>query len=169
MTNQTQTQYFDLHTTGIGYVYRIREVKPKKGNPFWACDVSALRGSSDSAEYTKFDCRISGEEALHLIRRCENAVEAKKNVLIGFRIGDIYAETFTFMNGEKKGQTGVSMKGRLLYVSFIKVDGELVYKAEKKSQTDEAQAEPVTEKAPADPVAEEAPAEPAETPEVLAA
>ncbi len=132
MTTNTNTKYFDLHTRGIGYVNRIREVTPKKGDAFWACSIAALRGDSESTEYTYIDCRVSGAEATKLIRRCEEAVNANKKVLIGFTVGDIYPELFT--KGEKKDQPGVSIKGRLLFVSFIKRDGEEVYRAPQKEK-----------------------------------
>ena len=32
MTTSTDKSYFDLHITGLGYLNRIREVKPKKGD-----------------------------------------------------------------------------------------------------------------------------------------
>ena len=32
-TNET-TKYFDLHTTGLGYLNRIRQVTPRDGKPF---------------------------------------------------------------------------------------------------------------------------------------
>jgi predicted Zn-dependent protease len=159
MSNQAQTQqskFFDLHTKGIGYLSRIREVKPKKGDSFWACSIGALRGSSDKPEYTYFDCRISGAEANKLIRRCVEAVDADKKVLIGFTVGDIYTETFTFEKGEKKGQTGASLKGRLLYVSFIKVDGKEVYKAESKPENAETPAPEQAKARPEEQVAETA-------------
>jgi len=38
MTPSNEKSYFDLHISGIGYLNRIREVKPKKGEPFLACD-----------------------------------------------------------------------------------------------------------------------------------
>ena len=34
MTTSTEKSYFDLHITGLGYLNRIREVKPKKGDAF---------------------------------------------------------------------------------------------------------------------------------------
>jgi hypothetical protein len=46
--------------------------------------------------------------------------------IIGFKIADIYPELFTFEKGDKKGQLGVSIKGRLLRVKFAKVNGEAV-------------------------------------------
>lgn len=149
MTNQTQdqaTKYFNLHTSGIGYVNRIREVKPKKGDSFWACNVAGLRGSEDNVDYTYFDCRVSGTEAIKLIKRLAKTIEKAKaegkedknlpKILIGFTIGDIYTETFLYESGNKKGETGVTLKGRLLHISLIKVDGKEVYKAPSKEEAD---------------------------------
>lgn len=31
---QTETKYFDLHIQGIGYLNRVREVKPTRAEPF---------------------------------------------------------------------------------------------------------------------------------------
>lgn len=120
-------RYFDLHTSGVGYLSRVREVKVKKGEPFLCVDVSALRGSSDAVEYTRFDCRVSGEEAISVINRLKADIEAKKKVLVGFKIGDLYAETFTYDKGDKAGQTGISLKAHLLRLTFAKVDGVTVY------------------------------------------
>ncbi|NVZ63628.1 DUF3577 domain-containing protein [Pseudomonas gingeri] len=130
MSNQTnETKYFDLHTTGIGYLNRIREVKPKKGSPFMAVSVAALKGSSNNVEYSYIDCNVVGAEAEKLIRRCQDAVSLEKKVLVSFRIGDIWPDIFIYEKGDKKGQPGVSLKGRLLFIGWIKVDGETVYEA----------------------------------------
>ena len=58
--------------------------------------------------------------------RLEADVAAEKSVIIGFRIADIYPEMFTFEKGERKGQTGVALKGRLLRIKFAKVNGESI-------------------------------------------
>lgn len=133
MTSSTEKTYFDLHIAGLGYLNRIREVKPKKGDPFLACDIAALNGPSDEVSYVRFDVRVSGTDAQHLIRRCQQAVDAEKKVLIGFRLGDLWTDTFTYSKGKRAGEQGVSLKARLLFVSWIKVEGEVVYKAEPKS------------------------------------
>ena len=99
---------------------------PKKGQQFLACTVSALRGSTEDVSYTKFDCRVSGAEAQKIVKGLKPDVDDEKPVLIGFKIGDIYPEIFTFEKGDKKGQQGVSIKGRLLRVKFAKVNGESV-------------------------------------------
>src|SRR5690606_16814466 len=82
--NQAQStqekQYFDLHTTGIGYLNRIRVVSPKKGQPFLACNIAALSGAADDVVYTRFDCRVSGKEAEALVRQYEDAVKQDQKV-----------------------------------------------------------------------------------------
>ena len=133
MTTSSEKTYFNLHITGLGYLNRIREVTPKKGASFLACDIAAINGPSDAPEYRRFDVRGAVSEAQHLIRRCSDAVAADKKVLIGFRLGDLWTDTFTYTKGERAGQPGVSLKARLLFVSWIKVDGQLVYKAEPKA------------------------------------
>ncbi|MGB5198502.1 MAG: STY4534 family ICE replication protein [Sedimenticolaceae bacterium] len=128
MSNNETNKYFDLHTTGIGYLNRVREVTPKEGNPFLSVTIAALRGSVDNVQYTHFECRVSGRQAQQVVRQVKPAVEGKLKVLIGFTLSDLYAETFTFKNGDKAGETGISLKARLLRVSWAKVDGQPFYK-----------------------------------------
>ena len=157
MTTSTDKSYFDLHITGLGYLNRIREVKPKKGDAFLACDIAALNGPSDEVSYVRFDTRVSGTEAQHLVRRCIQAVDAEKKVMIGFRLGDLWADIFTYSKGKNAGNPGVSLKARLLFVSWIKVDGQLVYKAEPKpTDTDESVTEVPKASAAAGPSSAEA-------------
>nr|BFE89535.1 hypothetical protein GCM10020185_00710 [Pseudomonas brassicacearum subsp. brassicacearum] len=78
--NQSQeaTTYFNLHTVGIGYLNRVREVQVRRGQPFMACDIAALHGATDAVEYTRFDCKVAGGEAERLIRLYMDAVNAEK-------------------------------------------------------------------------------------------
>lgn len=123
------TTYFNLHTQGIGYLNRVREVPVRRGQPFMACDVAALHGASDDVEYTRFDCKVAGGEAERLIREHLEDVRAERKVLIAFRIGDLWVDAFTYEKGERKGQPGASLKGRLIFIEWIKVNGQLTYKA----------------------------------------
>jgi predicted Zn-dependent protease len=120
------SSYFNLHVEGVGYLNRVRTIKPKKGQEFLACTVAALRGSDSDVSYTKFDCRVSGADAQEVVKRLEADVTAEKAVIIGFRIADIYPEMFTFEQGDRKGQPGVAIKGRLLRIKFAKVNGESI-------------------------------------------
>lgn len=167
MTTSNDKTFYNLHTTGLGYLNRVREVKPKKADPFLACDIKALNGASDKLSYVRFDARVSGTEAQHLIRRCANAVKAEKKVLIGFRVGDLWGDIFTHTKGKKTGEQDVSFKVRLLFISWIKVDGVLVYKAEPKpTDSDERESDIPS---PETPTPEEAPAPASPTPAAEAA
>ena len=128
-TNETK-QYFDLHTTGIGYLNRVREVTPKEGTPFLSVTIAALRGSVDNAQYTHFECHVSGKQAQQIVRQLKPAVEGSLKVLIGFTLSDLFAESFTFKNGDKAGETGISLKARLLRITWAKVDGQPFYTAQ---------------------------------------
>ena len=139
----SEKTYFDLHINGLGYLNRIREVgaKNKRGEPFLACDIAALNGASDKVSYVRFDCRVSGKEAQHLVRRCQQAVNAEKKVLIGFKLGDLWTDIFTYAKGKRAGEQGVSLKARLLCIRWIKIDGKLEYQAERPEAEEVAEGE----------------------------
>ena len=130
MSSNETKQYFDLHTTGIGYLNRVREVNPKEGESFLAITIAALRGSVDNAQYTHFECRVSGKKAQEIALRLKPAVEGNQKVLIAFTLSDLFAESFTFKNGDKAGETGISLKARLLRIAWAKVDGQPFYTAQ---------------------------------------
>lgn len=144
----TQNNHFNLHVSGVGYINRIRWVTPKQGGrkaqPFLACSIAALRGNSDEPDYTYFDLRVSGEEARHLVEQAMKDVEDGRKVVVSFKVGDIYPHKYDRnvkvdgrMTGEK--ETACLIKGRLLLINTVTVDGERIYAR----QTDEAdQAQP---------------------------
>jgi hypothetical protein len=141
----TDKKYFDLHVTGIGYLGRAREVPVRRGEPFLALEINALHGAAEQVEYTRFDCRVTGGEAQALVRRFMPRINDRDaKVLVGFRLGDLYPDVFTYQTGDKAGQTGVSLKARLLKIHWIKVNGEWVYTAE---ASDEGTATPEPETA----------------------
>ena len=127
--SDSQTKYFDLHTSGIGYLNRVRIIKPQRSDEFVAADIAALHGSADEVQYTRFDCRVVGKEAQLIVRRVTADVENDRRVLIGFKLSDLYAETFIYKNGERAGEIGISLKARLIRIAWVKVDGETVYTA----------------------------------------
>jgi CRISPR/Cas system-associated endoribonuclease Cas2 len=123
--NHPAIKFFDLHVTGIGYLNRVREVPVRRFQPFLAVDISALHGDSEEVQYTRFDCRVSGSDAKRIIEQLKPLIDNSQNkVLVGFRLGDLYADTFTYTSGDKAGQTGVSLKARLLRIDWVKVNGQ---------------------------------------------
>ncbi|WP_289394415.1 STY4534 family ICE replication protein [Mannheimia haemolytica] len=140
MTTQTSTQknYFNLHTTGIGYLSNIRTVAPKKGDEFLACTIGALIGEAGEgakAEYRYFDCKVVGEAAIDLVNRAKASVEADKKVLISFVLADLWTDTFTYQKdgkNHKKGDAGVMLKARLIRIKSVKIDGVVKYQEPEK-------------------------------------
>jgi hypothetical protein len=127
-SNEQQPQaqektHFDLHVTGIGYLGRIREIKPRKGDPFWACAVNAMHGEIADPDYTRFDLIIRGDKARQRVLFLKDAVDAKKTVVVAFKAGDIYPEAFEYQDGPRKGEVGVVIKGRLLQLGATKIEG----------------------------------------------
>ncbi|WP_342595600.1 STY4534 family ICE replication protein [Salinicola lusitanus] len=142
MSNSTDNQFFDLHITGVGYVNRIRKITPKRGEAFWACDISALNGPANDVEYRRFDCRVSGAEAEKLVKKFAATVADRKEkgtnepkILIGFKLGDLYPDLFTRTKGDRAGETAVSLKARLLFVNWAKVEGDKVYESPRRDET----------------------------------
>jgi len=132
--SNNESKYFDLHTTGIGYLNRVREVTPKEGKPFLSITLSALRGSVDKAQYTHFECHVSGKQAQETVRLLQPHVEGKKKVLIGFTLSDLYADSFVYKKGDKAGESGVNLKARLLRLSWAKVNGQPFYNEKEQAE-----------------------------------
>ena len=139
MQNAQQREFFNLHTNGMGYLNRIRWVptsgRGRKAEPFLACAISALRGSSDQPDYTYFDLRVSGEEAISLIENMMEPVNQGRKVCVTFRIADTYAHPYErdIRDPQTRRPTGKTewtalIKGRLILIYSISVDGEQVYK-----------------------------------------
>ena len=123
--NPPETKYFDLHVSGIGYLNRVREVPVKRAQPFLAVDISALHGDSEDVQYTRFDCRVSGSDAKAIIEHLMPIIADDNNkVLVGFKLGDLYVDTFTYQSGDKAGEIGVSLKSRLLRIDWVKVNSK---------------------------------------------
>ena len=126
MKDSDNVQYFDLHTTGVGYLNRVREVNPENGSSFLTATIAAMHGKSTDVNRTYFDCVAYGEQTQQSVRELKAAVDADQKVLVGFTLSNLTAETFTFQQGEKAGQTGINLKARLIRVAWAKVDGEKV-------------------------------------------
>lgn len=137
--SNAQREYFNLHTSGVGYLSRVRWVTPqgrgRKSEPFLACAISALRGSSDSSDTTYFDLRVSGEEAIGLIESMKQSVDERRKVTVTFRIADTYPHVYERdvrdqQSGRPTGHKEMAalIKGRLILIYSISVDGESVYK-----------------------------------------
>lgn len=59
--------YFNLYTSGLGYINRVCTVTPTRGEPFLCCDLAALCRASDAVEYVRFGCKVTVNEARKLL------------------------------------------------------------------------------------------------------
>ena len=139
MTTNTQNKHFDLHTTGFGFFNRVRRVTPAKGDPYWAVTVAACRG--DENQKTYFECSVVGAKAKALFDEHLSSVTKDDKITASFKLGDLYPETFVYGPGEKQGQTGVCLRARLLKITYLKVNDEVLVQAQQ-------QAEPAPAKTP---------------------
>ncbi|EDT2963670.1 DUF3577 domain-containing protein [Salmonella enterica subsp. enterica] len=126
-----EKKYFDLHTRGIGYISRLRTVTPKgkKSASFLACSIAALRGDSESKEYTYFDVKICGQKAIETLKEYADKLNKEQKVFASFVVGDAYPEVYT----NKKGELCHYIKGRLLKLPLLRIDGKEIYREPKET------------------------------------
>lgn len=129
-TDKKENSYFNLNINGLGYISHVRQVT--NGNStFTCCTLNALSGPTENADYTRFDITVAGKEATSLINRCQKSCDDDKKVMIGFVLSGVKPDIFTLSKGEHAGESRVSLKSRLIRVDWVKIDGEIVYKAER--------------------------------------
>lgn len=126
-TNSAETKFFDLMTNGLGYLSRLRDVQPVDGDTFVSVSIAALRGAADQAKYTHFDCVLAGPKVQEVVAKLKPFIDAERKVLIGFTLSDLRAESFIFKKGERAGNTGISLKARLVRIPWAKVDGNAIH------------------------------------------
>lgn len=118
---------FNLIIEGVGYLNRIRLVKPKKGPSYVACTINAMMGKSDAVEYVSLDCIVVGEIAIQVVEMLEGEVTANKKVIIGFRAGDPKPDVYQIEDRTTHEMvTRTGLKARLLQITHAKVDGQRV-------------------------------------------
>lgn len=121
-SKSNEKSFFDLHTTGTGYIQRVRQVpvkKSSKAQSFLACTVAALVGPANDPSYRYFDVKVSGAEAKKLVQGYIGIDDPKQRPLVRFRIGDLWVDPFIRPKGERQGQAAASLKARLLKAEVI--------------------------------------------------
>lgn len=116
-TSNQSKSYFDLHTSGLGFLQRAREVPVRGGRraqPFLAVTVAALVGPAKDPSYRYFDVKVSGAEAKKLVERYIGVDDPRQRPLVRFRIGDLWGDPYLRPSGERKGEAAGTLKGRLL-------------------------------------------------------
>ena len=126
--------FYDLHINGIGFLDRIRMVTSKNGNPFMAVTVGlqdgeVLKGDYSKVSTTYLDCRVYGSRAFNILNDHVlqgNVDQANTVIRAVVKTGGLDAEMFTYAQGPKQGQNGVSLKSRLLQITHLYIAGDAV-------------------------------------------
>ena len=145
MTNSTQpSKFYNLTTTGVGYVNRIREIPLRKGSAL-ALTFDARRGEVDEkgkCEVTTIELYVRGSEARKQIQAVLDNGYTKDSdkVYAAFEIGDIQPDV-NDQDGSPKsykrkdGTHKVVLRGNLLKIKFMSVNGETVVHTEKPAES----------------------------------
>ncbi|MFO6123231.1 DUF3577 domain-containing protein, partial [Pseudomonas aeruginosa] len=153
----------ELITRGIGYLSRPKDITPKDGDPFLSCCVAALAGPVGEPEYRYFDTIVTTPEAEHLVRRCVQAIEGDRKVLIGFKLNDMKIDPYIRTKGERAGEPGASLESTLIHIGLIKIDGKTVYSpSQAQAEAPQAEDAPAPEAEVAADTAADQPVDPAE-------
>ncbi len=129
--NIVQSTFINLHIFGIGFLNRVRMVNPKHGEPFMAVTVGLQEGEVVDGDYSKVtttyvDCRVSGSRAFEILNDLvlkDEVDQTNTTVRAVVKTAGLAADTFTYARGPKAGQTGVSLKGRLLHIKRLYING----------------------------------------------
>ena len=123
-----QAIYFNVITKGLGYVNDARVVKLEGGHSFRAVRMSLIEGRVDNPRYVYIDLTVKGEATVDLIRQHRDAIaDENRKVLAAVDISSLRTTAFVYKNGERKGQPGAALKGALIGISYLSIDGEVVY------------------------------------------
>lgn len=124
--------HYDLVTTGTGFINRFRLINPSQGNPYYAINIAALRGEINDegkAAKTYVDCNVVGNAAVAMAKLLEPFFDdnAEPVIMIGFTFGDLEERSFVYQSGDRKGQTGSSLKARLFDIKWYRINQETFY------------------------------------------
>ena len=134
MKNEDKSSnYYNVSITGFGYINNICEVNPS-GKPYLICDIALLSGELkrdySTLDKTYFKATVVGSKVKAAFRKHFNAdgfiKSPKVPVTALVRLSGLEAETFTFQNGERAGQTGISLNTRLLGITWLKIGNKVV-------------------------------------------
>ena len=136
-SNTDTEQYFNMITTVVGYINRMRVVPAKGKQPsYLALDFNALNGGPGytNAEQKKFSLIVKGTQASEAIQNLIDSGNKDDKYFGKVEIADFEPTSYVATrdgNNHKAGDTVLQMKGRLIKVHFVTKNGERVFELEK--------------------------------------
>lgn len=123
-------QYYDISIRACGFLNRAGTVEVGEGGSYPVCSFAALRGpKGERAEPTYFDLKVVGQDAQELLRQFKSVInDRSRQVFASVRLSDLFAKSFVRTKGDRKGETGIAIKSRLLVIESLSVDGVVAYR-----------------------------------------
>lgn len=124
--------YFKEYVNGLGYVNDVRPIPNSGTPPRYAVKVSALQGLSGSAHYEYHDLTIDSAQAMALLFHYQNEIkDDDKKVIAKFHFYNPRARAFEIKEGERKGEIATTINGYLTRISYLSIDGEVVFREDR--------------------------------------
>jgi hypothetical protein len=124
--------YFKEYVNGLGYVNDVRPIPNSGTPPRYSVKVSALQGLSGNAHYEYHDLTIDSAQAMALLFHYQNEIkDDSKKVIAKFHFYNPRARAFEIKEGERKGEIGTTINGYLTRISYLSIDGEVIFREER--------------------------------------
>ena len=111
----------------MAYLQDFREIT-KNNKTFMVCDLNAVETTSQGNIYHRFSCYVIGEKAQELLWEVDQDLSDKRKVLVGALLRGMKPSIFTHAKGKRQGQQDVSFQSNLMYIDWMRVDNEEIYK-----------------------------------------
>jgi hypothetical protein len=159
MTTENTNEYFDLITTGLGYLNRSRLVTPKQGSPYESVTIAALHGNTENPHYSYFDTRVVGTDVIEFVKKYRDHINNRDTkVLVKFNIGDGQGDSYEATKGNHVGERFHLIKGRLLKITWAKV-GDTVVIERNRDESESHQAKSTSPEGSVDSAADDVPSD----------
>jgi hypothetical protein len=131
--------YFKEYVNGLGYVNDVRPIPNSGTPPRYSVKVSALQGLSGNAHYEYHDLTIDSAQAMALLFHYQNEIkDDNKKVIAKFHFYNPRARFFEIKEGDRKGEIGTTINGYLTRISYLSIDGVVVFREERKDSEDQS-------------------------------
>jgi len=122
--------YYDIYVSACGFLNRLRTLKHDDGQTSLVCTFAALRGAKgERANPTYFDAKVVGDHTKTLLDQYSTVINDRtRQVFVSVRLSDLYVKPYVRQKGERKGESGYSLKTRLLVVESLAIDGVVAYR-----------------------------------------
>ncbi len=126
MATQNNANFFNFTADCVGYLNEVKQVKPKKGNPFVAIKATIIEGK-DGEEKIAADLILRGAQASQVLQSLEDEWpqgfgHSGPIWFAGLRIGSLNTKPFL----KKDGTPGAVLCGRLLAIKWLRIGKEPV-------------------------------------------